>query len=361
MNILLISTGLRLGGAELQICNLADEYIKHGHNVMILTLENKIEVRPLSVNVTINSLNIKKNILSVLRNISIAKNIIKKFKPDVVHSHMIHANIFSRILRLFVSMPKLISTAHSSNDGGIIRIIAYRLTHRLANLSTNVSKNAVNSFEIKRAVPKGGMMVQYNGINIERFTSSTSPNNYLSELNIPHNSKVILAIGRLTKAKDYPNLFNAINKLKHTNITLLIAGDGKLQTELKIQVKKMGLSKKILFLGNRNDVPMLINFADLLVLSSEWEGFPTVIGEAMAGGCPVVTTDAGGAKEWFPQENLDLVVPIKNSTLLANKIDEILSLDVNTRIILINKLKTHVINNFSLSKIAQDWINIYRS
>ena len=361
MRILFIITGLKIGGAEHQLCSLADELSNLGHHVMVISLSNDIELHPQNKNIIVTSLNMRKNIISVIKSIMLTKNIIKKFKPDVVHSHMIHANIFTRFLRLFITIPKVISTAHSCNDGGLLRILAYRLTHHLADLSTNVSLQAVESFEKKGAIPKGGMKVQYNGINIERFANTCCPENSLHEHNISSNSKIILAIGRLTKAKDYPNLFDAIKKLKRTDITLLIAGDGELRDELSDKVTQMGLSKQVRFLGNRKDIPVLIKFADLLVLSSEWEGFPTVIGEAIAGKCLIVSTDAGGAREWLPQEHLDLIVPTKNSTLLARKIEQVLNLDSNSRELIVNSLNNHIINNFSLNKIARDWIKIYRN
>ncbi|MFX5700993.1 glycosyltransferase, partial [Acinetobacter baumannii] len=82
------------------------------------------------------------------------KTVIEQFKPDVVHAHMVHANIFARLARKYVSFPRLICTAHSNNEGGRLRMLAYRLTHGLADMTTNVSRQACESFENFGAVPK---------------------------------------------------------------------------------------------------------------------------------------------------------------------------------------------------------------
>src|SRR5699024_656231 len=79
---------------------------------------------------------------------------IRRFKPDITHAHMVHANILTRLVRLVTPMSKLICTAHSSNEGGVVRILSYRVTDCLANLTTNVSNTAVAAFEATHAVPK---------------------------------------------------------------------------------------------------------------------------------------------------------------------------------------------------------------
>jgi len=273
---------------------------------------------------------------------------------------MVHANIFARLLRIITKFPKLISTAHSSNDGGIFRVLMYRITHRLADLTTNVSLCAVRAFENKGSVPKGGMLVQYNGVDGKFFNSLDSRSQICDELSIDISTTILLSVGRMTKAKDYPNLLSAFNKLQLKNVILLIAGNGELEYEIKQQSLDLKLQDKIKFLGVRNDIPELMNSADMLILSSGWEGFPMVIGEAMASGCLVVSTNAGGAKEWFPSELEHLVVPTKSPDLLSNKIDEIFNLKNSLKTDMICKAKEHVNSNFSLDKISKDWLQLYK-
>src|SRR5690606_7770378 len=117
--------------------------------------------------------------------------------------------------RLSTPVKKLITTAHSSNEGGGLRMQAYRITNNLSDLTTNVSSTAVNSFECKHAVPKGKMQTIYNGVNFENFFyDPLAKKNTLDSLGLPDDTKLVLAVGRFSEAKNYPNLLHAIKDLK---------------------------------------------------------------------------------------------------------------------------------------------------
>ncbi|WP_404346290.1 glycosyltransferase [Yersinia kristensenii] len=102
LNLLYIITGLGMGGAEQQVCLLADKMVNDGHNVMIISLTGETIVKPRE-NITIKNLNMGKSLLGLLSSLLKVKKIVKEFSPDVVHSHMFHANIFSRFLRILVN------------------------------------------------------------------------------------------------------------------------------------------------------------------------------------------------------------------------------------------------------------------
>ncbi|TNG92181.1 glycosyltransferase, partial [Pasteurellaceae bacterium UScroc12] len=165
MRILLIITGLGMGGAERQVCDLADEFHKMGNNVAIISLTGEEIVSPMSKDIKIYSLNMKKNIFGLIHSLVQAKKVINKFNPDIVHSHMFHANLFARLLRIITPMKKLICTAHNTNEGGHIRMLAYRITDFLSDLNTNVSQEAVECFIQKGASPSNKMIPMLNGVS----------------------------------------------------------------------------------------------------------------------------------------------------------------------------------------------------
>ena len=82
----------------------------------------------------------------VIRALTRARRWAGDWRPDVLHSHMVHANIFARLLRLIASVPVVVATTHSINEGGLLRTLAYRVTDRLADITTNVSPDAVAAF-----------------------------------------------------------------------------------------------------------------------------------------------------------------------------------------------------------------------
>ncbi len=149
MKILFVITGLGMGGAEHVVSNLADELVKMNHEVKIAYLTGEVLVAPKSSEVEVISIgmNSAKDFAKAYIKL---RSLVKDFKPDVVHSHMFHSNILSRLLRLTTNIPKVISTAHSNNEGGKSRMLAYQFTDRLADISTNVSKDAVDSYIAKK-------------------------------------------------------------------------------------------------------------------------------------------------------------------------------------------------------------------
>ena len=96
MKILYVITGLGLGGAEKQVIQLADEMKLMGHEIFLVSLVGCATLLPQN-DITVYQLEMKKNIISFVLSIIKLKHIIKKIKPDVVHSHMFHANIFKCI------------------------------------------------------------------------------------------------------------------------------------------------------------------------------------------------------------------------------------------------------------------------
>ena len=95
--------------------------------------------------------------------------VLREWRPDIVYSHIVHANLLARIARIFYRIPVLISTAHNIDEGGRWRGIAYWLTDSLVDLTTNVSQAAVKRYIRVGAAPKDKIIFVPNGIDISRF------------------------------------------------------------------------------------------------------------------------------------------------------------------------------------------------
>ncbi|WP_311763131.1 glycosyltransferase [Proteus terrae] len=361
MKLLFIITGLGMGGAEVQLCNLVDEFqSKHNNKIIIITLtKDKVINIPNSKRIKIINLNIEKKPISFLFGLIKARAIIKKFKPDIVHSHMFHANIFSRILRLFCKIPILISTAHNKNEGGKLRMFLYRITDKLATISTNVSQEAVDSFILQKATTSKKMLTMFNGIDTTIFSfNEVVRKKKRAEINLDNETDLILAVGRLTKAKDYPNLLHAFSKLNLSKKNkLVIIGDGEEKENLQQLAYDLKISKDIIWLGIRHDVQDWMSACDLFVLSSAWEGFGLVVAEAMACERLVIGTDSGGVKEVI--NKYGLVIPPEDSIALSSVITEYLTLPEHKRNTLGILARRHIIDTFSIEKISQKWLDLY--
>lgn len=361
MKILLVITSLGMGGAERQVCDLADQFTALGHQIILISMTGETVNLPRSTMVKVVSLNMTKKPLGFVRAYWQARKLIEQFEPDVVHSHMVHANLFVRLLRLSVHFPKLICTAHNTYEGSRIRMLAYRVTDRLCDLSTNVSQEAVDAFIQQGAVPVGRMLAMHNGIDTARFTfDEMSRVRLRTELGLNDDTLLLLAVGRLNVQKDYPNLFSAFSKLvgNYKNLQLAIIGVGEEEDKLVSMVTKLELNERVIFLGLRRDVNDWMSAADLFVLSSAWEGFGLVVAEAMACERVVVATDCGGVKEVIG--NSGILVPAKNSAALEIAISQALSMKPIVAKRLGLQAREFVIKNYSLDAVATKWIDLYK-
>lgn len=359
MKILFLITGLGMGGAEKVVTSLADALVAKGHEVCIAYMTGAAVVLPASASIRIISLGMASKLDAAGAFLKL-RRLIRDFRPDVVHSHMFHANILARLGKLVAPVRRLISTAHSSNEGGALRMLVYRLTDSLADLSTNVSDEAVEAFIKAKAVRRGRMIVVHNGIAIHSFEFNSSARARMRQaLLVGDRCQLILAVGRLHDAKDYPNLFQALALLPVSdfNYQLIIAGDGPLMEHLRALVAQLGIAERVRFLGVRNDVADLMSAADIFVLSSAWEGFPIVVMEAMANERVLVATDCGGIREAIGDAGY-LVKP-KDSKALAHALQTALKLSAVEGAALGRAARQRVVELYALDAVVVKWLQIY--
>ena len=178
-------------------------------------------------------------------------------------------------------------------------------------------------------LPKEKIFYIGNGVNTNKFNPYNIKNSDLikNNNNIPKNSFVIGTICRLVKEKGLIEFLQAAEDISNTydNVLFLIIGERLLSDHNEsiekniVRIKKK-LGKKIIFLGNRNDIPEIISVLDLYCLPSWREGMPRSIIEAMMMSLPVLATDIRGSREEVIHNKTGLLVPIKSPDLLAESI-----------------------------------------
>lgn len=360
LRILMAITSLGVGGAERLVTSLSDEYVAGEHDVIIVRLHGAADLQPSDPRVHLENLNMRRTPLGVLAAMLRLRRLVRTFRPDVVNSHLVHANLLTRLLRLVTPIPRLVSSAHNTNEEGRARMLAYRLTDRLADISTNVSREAVEAFEQQGALKPGRMLAIHNGLDTESFAFDESERMRVrAELGLDKTAPLLLAVGRLWEQKDYPNLLRAFAALQAgASPQLVIVGDGPLRDELEVLADSLGVKDRVRFLGVRHDVPALISACDLFVLSSAWEGFGLVVAEAMACQRPVVATDCGGVREVVG--NAGFLVPPKDSAALAEAMERALCLPEEQRISLGLTARERVVERYSLRSTAERYLAVYR-
>ncbi len=362
IKLLFIITDLDYGGAETQLLRLAVRLKSRGWNIKVVSLmPPKAYVQDFELaSIPVCSLGIKRKLPDPRPIFKLIK-IIHKWQPHIIHGFMVHANFFARITRFFYKAPVLVCSVHSIKEGGKIRELLYRLTDPLCDMTTQVSKAGLERYISIGATPIHKICYIPNGIDTERFKFKLEIRLYKrKELNL-NNKFVWLAVGRFYPAKDYPNLLTAFSKViaKHQETLLLIAGDGPLHNDLRNLAKRLKITKYVIFLGVRKDIPVLMNAADAYVMSSAWEGMPNVLLEASSTGLPVVATDVGGNGEIVINNKTGYLVPPKDPKALARAMLRLMELSENERKKMGQAGREHILANFSFDKVIDMWESLY--
>jgi glycosyltransferase involved in cell wall biosynthesis len=136
----------------------------------------------------------------------------------------------------------------------------------------------------------------------------------------------LLAVGRLVYQKAHETLVSAMRivREKYPRVKLGICGDGVLRVELQKQIETLGLANSVTLLGRWDNVTKFLAAADIFVLPSRWEGLPIALLEAMSVGLPVVATNVEGVDDVITHGVQGLLVPVEDSTALANAILQLL-------------------------------------
>jgi glycosyltransferase involved in cell wall biosynthesis len=168
--------------------------------------------------------------------------------------------------------------------------------------------------------------------------------------------KVVMAMGRLQKQKGFDLLIESFSHIvkKHSDWTLVIWGEGHLRSSLENMRDELGLHEKVFFRGHTNKSYDAMRNSDLFVLSSRHEGFPNVLGEAMACGLPVVSFNCPTGPEEIIRDGIDgILVPAGNVTALADAMDNLMSDPIERN--RLAKKAPEVIDRFALEKVMGKW------
>ena len=280
-----------------------------------------------------------------------------------MHGHMVHANLLTRVTRVLVHGPRLISTMHNQDEGRQWRYFAYRLTDRLADVTTTVSRVAVEEAVRRHAARRGNILLVPNGIRTEAYEPDPDLRDTTRSALALDDSFTWLSVGRLAEAKRHSDLLAALQIVRATvpDVRLLIAGDGPLRSTLEEQIDQSALGQNVSLLGLRGDVRALMQAADSFVLSSAWEGLPMVLLEAAASALPIVTTDVGGSRDIVRDASTGFLAPAQRPERLASQMLRLMALAPKDRRSMGDRSRQHIVQSFGLERIADRWEDLYRS
>jgi glycosyltransferase involved in cell wall biosynthesis len=362
-HVVFVVNCLDIGGAEIQVVRLAQGLIRRGSRVAVISLLPAGPlVQPLeAAGAQVFSLDMRRGVPDPTAILKL-RRILRRLRPDVVHSHILHSNILTRVTRLIAPIPVLVCTAHNLVESGPFLERIYRYTDRMCDLTTNVSQAAVDRYIDIRLTPRDRIRFIPNGLDMKSFTCDADERNRLRAKMGVEDRFVWLAVGRFRVQKDYPNMLRAFavaSAKEPTRSLLLIAGSGPTEDEAHGLAKTLKLMDRVRFLGIRTDVPALMNMADGFVLSSAWEGMPLVLQEAAASGLTIVATDVGGNREVVLDGKSAFLVPARDSLALADAMQRMMDLPLAERQAMARAGRDFVVSHFDIERVLDRWEAIY--
>ncbi|MFH1690675.1 MAG: glycosyltransferase [Candidatus Eisenbacteria bacterium] len=225
--------------------------------------------------------------------------IVRRGRFDVVHNHNFAALAAGLPASVLGRARAVIRTEHNVlRTRGPARHYVSRAAALREDAQIAVSDAVRRAHTDCGRIRPGRFVTVLNGVDEERLAPSADRASVRRQLGLPDDAVVCLNVGSLTEQKNRRTLLDAAARLTDIDeLRLLVVGSGPEEEELRGRVNELGLSGRVLLLGQRLDVPDLLAASDIFVLSSDWEGLPITILEAMAAGVPCVATAVGGVPE----------------------------------------------------------------
>lgn len=285
-------------------------------------------------------------------------------KPDIIITYLFHADLLGRFaLRSATQAPIIpfLRTTYNHPRYRIARFFEW-LTRPLVRRYL-ANSEAVKDFYVRRiGVAPERITVIPNGIDTAFFDQLAPDPKLRESLSIAPDDFVITCVANLHPNKGHRYLLEAFESLwlEFPKAKLLIIGDGKERKNIETMIQSFRSKEAIQLLGRRNDVPALLKLSHLFVLPTLFEGQSNAILEAMAAGVPVITTDIPENRTYTEHEKTGLLVPLENTSELADSIRKLMIEPAVARTIA-TQARDSVRARHGLFSIAQNWNNFLRS
>ncbi len=285
--------------------------------------------------------------------------LIETEKIDLIHAQLQYATVFAAGAYWRKKTP-IVVTRHLIGDDEFHwrekmrnRVERWVIRQTVQKIIT-VSDAAQDYYRQLIHLSKDRFTTIYNGIDIQKFTPAEDKNTLRGQLNLPQDRPLILMVGVMRVGKGQDVLIEAAQSIP--NAIFLLVGDGEERAALEAQARP--IADRVIFLGQRMDIPDLLGAADIFVLPSDSEALPTVLIEAGAAALPVIATRVGGIPEIVVDGETGIIIPPRQPQHLVQAIQQLL--DQPQRAVEMGKAaRARILQLFTLSQQAEKTMQVY--
>ncbi|MFH0969699.1 MAG: glycosyltransferase [Patescibacteria group bacterium] len=380
--ILHIITGLEVGGAETNLSRVIPHIEKDFENrIVCLKGEGVIGERFKKNNIPVYYLHIE-GIFDFFnpRVIYNFRKIIKDFRPDVIETYLIHADIFGRVWGRIFGVKKIIC----SHRGSLLQWEWFsfmdKITSFLVTKYVFQTPSAQKEIAKKLGINLNKTTVIPNVIDLKSFEFDINKNEKMKELGIKEENINIVSVSNLRKGKGHKYLIEAFNevfkenknihpvksspgevgKAEFNGVNLIIVGDGDQRPILQNQADISEARENIYFLGKRSDVLEILKISEIFILPTFYEGMSNAIMEAMASKLAIITTNIKVNHDLIKDSYSGILVPVANSEAIKNSMLRLLE-SPEERIRLGENALNEIKNKYSLEIVSEKIANLFES
>lgn len=371
MKILHLITGLSTGGAEMMLYKLVSQMDRDKFDIHVISLTDigPIGERIQSLGIPVDALGMKRGIPDPRRLLKLI-SLLKKNIPDLIQTWMYHSDLMGGLAaKLAGNIPVVWGIRHSNLDPEGNKSITIWTAKICALLSRWLPVKIVCCSEASKKVhtilgyDPERMVVIPNGFDLNLFKPDLEGKTSIrQELGISEDTILIGMAGRFDPQKDHRNFIKAAALLQEeiSNVQFLLCGDDITWENRKLSkwIDEVGLHRYFYLLGRRNDIPRVMTTLDIASSSSYGEGFPNVVGEAMACGTPCVVTDVGDSALIVGKTGI--VVPPGDPDALALAWKKLIGIGKDKRQKLGHNARLRIREKFSLSSVVKRYEDLYK-
>jgi len=368
LRIAFVITELGLGGAEHMLCKLAEIAQSTSIKLMVVSLIDEgvfgDRIRATGAEVVSCHLNSPRGLLGLLR----AYRKVRLFQPTLLQGWMYHGNLLASIFgRLLPKRPAVLwsmrQTLYSLSDEPLRLRWVIRVLAAISNSVKAVIYNSSLSLTQHQAaglVSKYDLMIP-NGFDLSRYKPNEEYRHALrARWGIEKDAPVVGLVARRHPMKDHPNFIAAAELLSKRlpAVRFVLVGLGTDTEEMRAALREAGIADRTFCMGRVPQSEQFYPAFDVSVLSSAWgEGWPNVLGEAMACGVVCVATDIGESSQIVGDTGV--IVPARNPQAMAKACQDLLEQDRDMLRLLGARARERVMTNFDINAVFQRHLDVW--